>query len=79
MMKCSASTIRYTHYFYCLYSQLLVIRQQDADVFDLSEVGHLARITRQKRATPGDLARGRPDYPAFPGQVHAEKSNQRRS
>ena len=29
----SESTIKYTHYFYRLYSQLLVIRQQDADDF----------------------------------------------
>lgn len=29
----SESTIRYTHYFYRLYSQLLEIRQQDAEDF----------------------------------------------
>ena len=29
----SESTIRYTHYFYCLYSQLIGNRQQDADDF----------------------------------------------
>ena len=29
----SESTIRYTHYFYLLYSQLLEIRQQDAEDF----------------------------------------------
>ena len=29
----SESTIRYTHYFYCLYSQLIGNRQQDAEDF----------------------------------------------
>ena len=31
----SESTIRYTHYFYCLYSQLIGNRQQDAEVLNL--------------------------------------------
>lgn len=31
----SESTIRYTHYFYCLYSQLIGNRQQDAEVFQV--------------------------------------------
>lgn len=31
----SESTIRYTHYFYCLYSQLIENYQQDAEVFQV--------------------------------------------
>lgn len=31
----STTTIKYTHYFYRLYSQLIGIRQQDADVLEL--------------------------------------------
>ena len=54
----SESTIRYTHYFYCLYSQLLEIRQQDAEdfqmIFSIPWTHHMCIIDKVK----GDARKG---------------------
>ena len=54
----SESTIRYTYYFYCLYSQLLGIRQQDAEdfqmIFSIPWTHHMCIIDKVK----GDAHKG---------------------
>lgn len=54
----SESTIRYTHYFYRLYSQLLEIRQQDAEdfqmIFKIPWTHHMCIIDKVK----GDARKG---------------------